>query len=818
MSPLPHSSTSFSQSSLSAQQRSQLVTLLQKNLFALLEKGIKAVFTGADEALFKGAEEARSNDTQRLFFDGIQSLRPMRKEIAEQFLRLHLTDFKAYFAGGLATDQSDQANPSEDLALSLLKEDEYEESLLVKTIANKVQKNNALELGVLRKRLELIADREYPKKIQSPIHPEPIANSFHRSLGKVELQMQIKTTLYVLFEQHVMSSLEAFYNAANKMLVSQQVLPNLSAEQVLAEAVAQHNPAFKAQQPNPTQSEAIAATDNRQLGAELHNRHQYSSNHYVSGASTINQMQMGISPASVTRPVLTSNLNPASNPLQASNHAALQFSNQTLQTQLSEQLQDISSLLSSFRQSDAEQLPIGGRSLEAFAPKAATESYEIDEVLSALEKLQLSSAQAPSSEPVTSESIKSALYQLLAKNNQQAQLYKIGDREVNTIDLVGMIFDFISQDSSLPTSSRTDISNLQALYQQLALRDTNFLKQIDHPAHILLDSMSQASSLFKGANEEKSVKNAINQTVSEALSTYQGDNQLFTELLQKFTELVEELKQRSVKREQRAVDAAKGRDKLLAARKQARNLINACLRRYNPPSMIQQFLIYAWSDVLVFIYLRSGPANQQWQSYAKAAEQLAWSGTLLDVDGQKQLAEVRPQLMESIHQGLNLLGCHPGNEVDRLIKDLIACQDAVQAKQQNTAEQLQVSLSATKKAIEQAEQAPKLKPEVEESDLNEAALHAANRLKRIKFGTWFEFKDPPCKLKLAWYSTTTQNYMFVDSSGQRSQIKSLAQLALDLESGEAVIVQDLPPQPIINRALSAAQRTLQRFAGTHKPL
>lgn len=778
----------FSQGSLTTQQRSLLVTHLQKSLFSLLEQGIKAVFIGADEALFRGAEEAQSNDTQRLFFDGIQTLRPLRKQIAEDFLRSHLAEFKAYFSGQAEGGPHQSESNGDELKLSLINNDEYEESLLVKTIASKAQRQHALDLTVLRKRLEFLADRSYPKRTQPPVNPEAIANSFHRALDKTVLQLPIKTTLYMLFEQQVMSLLNDFYPALNQSLINQQILPQLSAEQLLAESQAASARPF-----------ATPATAHDAQSESPQPRPQATTNQYQSAAA--------FAPQSTPQ---------APSQLLATTADSAPAATEALQLQLSHQLHEINQLLASFRQLEHNQLPLGGKSLEAYAPEAATQAYKPQQVLQALQGLQQESAQSLSNTPVTGDTIKQALYQFLNQNNQQAKNFKVGDREVNSIDLVGMIFDFINDDQRLASSSRIDISNLQALYQQLALQDTQFLQKVDHPAHILLNSMSHASSLFKGASEEKAVKQAINQTVSQALQNYHGDNQVFTELLKKFTKLIDELKARSSKREQRAIEAAKGRDKLLAARKQASSLINACLRRYNPPSIIQQFLIHAWSDVLVFVFLRSGPADKQWQSYAKTAEKLAWSGTLLSIEEQQTLASMRTGLMNSVREGLELLGCHPTTEIDRLISDLVDCQTAVQAREKDAAERLKISLSATKAAVEQAKQSPPLAPEIKETDLSDSALSVAYDLKQIKFGTWFEFKQPPCTLKLAWYSTTTHNYMFVDSAGQRSQIKSLTQLAMELENGEAKIVDPLPSQPIISRALAAAQRTLQRFAGTYK--
>ena len=68
-------------------------------------------------------------------------------------------------------------------------------------------------------------------------------------------------------------------------------------------------------------------------------------------------------------------------------------------------------------------------------------------------------------------------------------------------------------------------------------------------------------------------------------------------------------------------------------------------------------------------------------------------------------------------------------------------------------------------------------------------------------------------LKLSWFSPTTHNYMFVDHSGQRVAIKPLTLLASEMENGLARIVTPERATPLVDRALTAIYRVLQRFTG-----
>ena len=55
--------------------------------------------------------------------------------------------------------------------------------------------------------------------------------------------------------------------------------------------------------------------------------------------------------------------------------------------------------------------------------------------------------------------------------------------------------------------------------------------------------------------------------------------------------------------------------------------------------------------------------------------------------------------------------------------------------------------------------------------------------------------------------------MFVDHSGQRATLKPIKQLASEMEQGLARIVTLERESPLVDRALNAIYRVLQRFTG-----
>src|SRR5690606_40802242 len=126
--------------------------------------------------------------------------------------------------------------------------------------------------------------------------------------------------------------------------------------------------------------------------------------------------------------------------------------------------------------------------------------------------------------------------------------------------------------------------------------------------------------------------------------------------------------------ERREVEAAKGRDRLLGARRQALEAIAGAIGSRDLPAVIRNFLELTWSDVLVFVLLRHGTDSEQWQQAVQVADTLAWSGTPLDAEGQKRLQGLRVKLLEELRRGLELLGGYHEDGIRRLLQDLVACQ------------------------------------------------------------------------------------------------------------------------------------------------
>ncbi|WP_339906410.1 DUF1631 domain-containing protein [Pseudomonas guineae] len=754
----------------------ELVQSCRKLVMNRLAEHLTGVFAQVDDTLFECAEKAENNQVQTLFFDNMREIRKQRPQIERSYHKQIAQNLSDFLEGTLKPPASASELDVEKMAL--VQNEDYEESLQVTNMVSRVKARCAQPLFALEQRLALLNNGQKLGEDSNPFGPQMIAQAFRDALAPCPFPLRIKVILYTLFDTHVMQSLDNIYSALNQRLIEAGVLPNLK---------------YSAQRNNQlARPKATPAAAQAEQPAESSRSVSSSRSASSGGAQQAAGQQHNAGNTDLSGP-------PPSDPL--------------------ELLGSLATLLSEHRQRDIDAPLLGGtRSIASFTPREATSTYSASALLDALNRMQQHSASDLSQRlhhPQQVEGLKADLQQQLEAHSALPGQQKVSDQEADVIDLVGMLFDFILDDDNLPDTCKTTLSHLHTPYLKVALQDKALFTQHHHPARRLLNSMAQAGVLYGSEGDERGLLAKMQWVVERVIHDFLGDLQLFDGLLEEFNEFVGTLRHKVELRERRAVEAAKGRDKLLGARQNAVEVIANSLSNRQPPSIIRNFLELTWADVLVFVLLRNGERSPEWQSACEAAEQLAWSGTLLDEAGRERLQKLRVPLLEDLRKGLELLGGYHEAGIRRLLQDLVACQHAVQAKQPQVAAKLQPSLPESPLAAMLGEDAALATQAPRESTLSARAQALAKELGHIEFGTWFEFVtgEQVRLLKLSWFSPTTRNYMFVDQSGQRVAIKPLTQLATEMEQGLARIVTPERGAPLVDRALTAIYRVLQRFTG-----
>ena len=768
-----------SQSSLASRgiqpRFTDLVQSCKKLVMNRLAEHLTGVFSNVDDRLFECAEKAENNQTQTLYFDSMRDIRRLRPQIERLYHQRIAQNFSDFMEGKLKPPAEETQIDIDTLAL--VENEDYEELMQVTNMVSRVRSRAAQAIFTLDQRLALLNNGQKLLEDSNPFGPQAIVEAFREALDPYPLPLRIKSILYMLFDQHVMHGLDSLYDALNRLLIEAGVLPNLKysahrstarprpSPTTAAPPQGQQQPATPAAAPGP-QGSASPGGNSGNPGATGH----------FQGIETAQTDPVGL-------------------------------------------FTELSALMVENRQLGTAMPLLGGTpSIASFSPSGATRTYSANELLDALNRLQAESAQDIKQrlqQPQKVENLKASLQNQLDAHSSEPGKQKVSDQEADVIDLVGMLFDFILDDDNLPDSCKTTLSHLHTPYLKVALQDKELFTQHHHPARRLLNTMAQAGVLYGGEGDERGLLSKMHWVVERVIHGFAGDFMLFETLLDEFNEYVLTLKHKVELRERRAVEAAKGRDKLLGARQTAAEVITKALENRSPPAIIRNFLELTWIDVLVFVLLRHGERSDEWQRAGEVAEELAWSGTVLDAAGLLRLQGLRLALLEDLRKGLELLGGYHEDGIRRLLKDIVACQHAVQAKQPEVAEKLNASLPESPLGEMLGEDAALMKAAPRKSSLSPRAQEILKELEDVEFGTWFEFmdKDETRVLKLSWFSPTTRNYMFVDSSGQRVAIKPITQLAIEMDKGLIRIQPQERSAPLVDRALTAIYRVLQRFTG-----
>jgi len=411
-------------------------------------------------------------------------------------------------------------------------------------------------------------------------------------------------------------------------------------------------------------------------------------------------------------------------------------------------------------------------------------------------------------QPQTVAEVGRKMMEQIASENENGAV-EAGDMQ--TIDLVGMLFEYMLSDDHLPDSVKALLSYLHTPFLKIAFIDKGFFEQPEHPARVLLNSLAESGVRWvsNDGSDQYDIFTKIKTTVFRLLQEFKNDVRIFAELLIEFNAYTHNVARRQELMERRALEKAQGEEKLREAKIQVNNEVRGRTDNREMPSAILLLLLQPWSDYLSFVLLRYGDKSDSWKRALQVIDDLLWTlePKTEQSDKVKQM-DVQDALLAALERGFETIGYEQAKGRKLL--------DAV------------ISLQRMSLLSRKAEPAPAPMRSKLESLAAEKAGHAAaqlqpilpeeakivDSLKMVEFGTWFEFEGGK-RLKVAWYNKKTQHYMLVDQQGRKVSLAAGLQLARDMLSGRARIIAG-STKPFFERALENIYHTLNERADTLK--
>ncbi len=437
----------------------------------------------------------------------------------------------------------------------------------------------------------------------------------------------------------------------------------------------------------------------------------------------------------------------------------------------------------------------------------------------------------------------------------------------DTIDIVSMLFEFILGDSNIPNNIKALIGRLQIPVLKVAVIDSTFFNRPNHPARALINELAgtaigvQSSSL---ASQDQLLQKT-EAIVNKILTEFNDDVTIFEDLLNDLREFQKIEQQRADAIEKKTRDAEESKVKVENSKALVRNEIEKRVQGKEIPESVLHMLSDAWSKYLFITHLKNGEESDLWQSGLQTIDNLVWSLSPKDNDGDKtKLLAMIPKVQRELREGLNSILFNPF-EITKIFQnlekfhistltttnDLVAAnskgedddfidpqpspateQNNIKDKLHSLRLEMQQKKNIQQHKIDETNIPPNTAAEtkqelIEESttkeDLTEAETSSAkedeniaqqellSKIDQIEIGTWFEFtqdNSEKIRAKLSARLRNGERLIFVNRSGFKMAEKSSEQLADEINLGITEILND---SLLFDRALESVISDLKQI-------
>jgi hypothetical protein len=387
----------------------------------------------------------------------------------------------------------------------------------------------------------------------------------------------------------------------------------------------------------------------------------------------------------------------------------------------------------------------------------------------------------------------------------------IADQIVNstdkiTIDVIGLLFDYIFRDPSIPESLRSLFSRLQVPVLKTALVDRSFFSDRKHPARRLLDHLALAAIGAIGDGRYRDAFELISAgVIDEVCRDFKVDVAVFDAADAKLKEFVDAEQRKAAAALDQEVTAALSVEESEADRSHVRALIRDKLAGQNLPFDVRSFSETTWAEYLTSLRVQGGTQSDDWNAGVQTLDTLLWSITAKERTAQKaRLAKMVPPLIRSLRAG----GASVEVGDDRMKPFLEAVYQLHMAAIKPEA----ARPAAARPAADALDaEGP---PTVVESDTVQKVGNVHDFVSEMVVGTWMAFKsgDATTTARLSWVSPLRSKYIFTSRERSQAIVLTPEELAWRLGAGKATLVVE--PVPLFDRAVSAA---LDSFAAKKAP-
>jgi hypothetical protein len=408
----------------------------------------------------------------------------------------------------------------------------------------------------------------------------------------------------------------------------------------------------------------------------------------------------------------------------------------------------------------------------------------------------------PGGAPPSIDDIKQSL--LAQARQQYGKPVALAPSDNDTFDLVGLLYNHLQGEIRDDAPAATLVKRLQLTLLRVALQDRAFFVRPNHPARQLLGTVSEAAAKWLSEDDfDPQMLAPLQQAVTHAVKNYDGDIAVFEQSNKELQTHIDNQVRRAETLERRHVEAARGKEKLEAAKLRAEKLLTEIVGEAPLPKFTHALLNQAWADVLTLTFLRHGEGSEEWNRQVDATRQIVAACTHRDPNVE------HPALKAHVESALKQVGYHE-DEADVIARRLSSnVRDEEEAESRT---ELTIKLKARVRLGEESQKARK--PDLPSRTQQEQEYY--EQLKLLPFGTWLEFvtnqQGDVIRRRMSWFSPVTGNALFVNQRGQRIGEHSLDSLSRMMAKDQVRIVT-VQRAGLVDRAWNAALNALRSLTG-----
>ncbi len=393
---------------------------------------------------------------------------------------------------------------------------------------------------------------------------------------------------------------------------------------------------------------------------------------------------------------------------------------------------------------------------------------------------------------------------LLTNSIAHYERHSLSKNDKNIIRLMDNAFRFVySQD--LPQPMLLLVLKLQLPLLKVALCDTRFLTNRNHPARQLLNALTTTGINWEQTNSNM-LHNGIHFIVERLSTELYGDPHLFQQLATSLINALATQTDKANKLEVRVIESEQGKDKTEHARRLVNQLLADRLQGKRIHPHCKTFLLETWNKLLFQQVLKHGESSEHVKNTLLITQHVIHLSSGIMANNTPSFSHLINPIRERLH---NIHASH--KQVAQQLSQLQA------AIQQTSAEASQGTLAYP--TFDQTHQEPATIVDfLSQKDLeNLDTVLFSDLLKQVEQltpGTWFQFTCPgkPKQLcKLASQLPLSNSLLFTHANGQKAKTVSLEQLASQLYRTEATPVHN---GPLLDRALRYATNRLRSEMAT----